>query len=947
MIGVNNSKVSNTSSRRMGAGIRTSSTLFILWPLIFKWSHYLLFLFQTRLRYNFCRIALPCLFLWHSALLSGQSSNSNFAADFKHIPLTEALASMKEKYNLKIAYDDKALDKIVIDRTFEGLSLGEAIDNLLANTGLVYKILGKDKVLIRTADLAELPTDVPEELSLSGQVLDPISGEGLAFATITTLDGKRGTIADEMGKFFFRVSEGETKLRVQYLGYQGKDIEVKQAEKSIIVNLHAVPQEIPGITILEQMPTLGASQADGANVVHGGAMYRLPSFIGGVDAFRNIQLLPGVAAHDDLSADLKIRGGEGNENLIILDGINLYYVDHYFGIFSAINANMVEEINLYKNSFPVEYGGRLSGLVEIKTHEVLNEKAAFNIGVDLLTTNASMQVPIVKNMAVLLGGRMTNNNIADHKIFNLLQQEQQSSVVKQLTNTSTITRPTVIGIEPDFHFYDANAKWIWQYKPTTRLTASFFQGFDQFDYTYQEIFRSRLGPFQINNKETNEENANWRNTGFSFQVEQDWSPKWQSHLNVNTSFYKETSDLQNSLLQASVLTGEIIRERSQFLGTQNTIHSSELNLKNTLSISPLEDLVLGYQLVKNKVSFDISAEAGQILNRNDEGYQHTLYGEYAFHLGKPLSISAGLRATHYNLTNQWYLSPHLLALYQANEQFLLKSSWNINQQFTREIYHEDRFGRTFDILTMAKAAGFPVAASEQFMLGGNFKMAGLEVDLEMYRKATTGMIEYAQIRNGRGELGKPIQRTDFRFFEGDRLTRGLDLLLKKSIGPYSGWLAYTLSKTTLRFPAISKGVPFPSVDDRRHQLKWVNQYRWKKWDFSLVYIFSSGTPYTDISLLGETSLDREEISPAERISYLEDYHRVDAGLNYSFPLWGGKARVGGSIFNLFDRKNVKQRQYIYSITESRNENDTPINTVLGTELQLLDFTPNLSFSFSF
>jgi len=113
------------------------------------------------------------------------------------------------------------------------------------------------------------------------------------------------------------------------------------------------------------------------------------------------------------------------------------------------------------------------------------------------------------------------------------------------------------------------------------------------------------------------------------------------------------------------------------------------------------------------------------------------------------------------------------------------------------------------------------------------------------------------------------------------------------------------------------------------------------------YVFSSGTPYTDISLLDELSQNRTNISPEDRISYLEDYHRVDVGANYNFTLWGGKARIGGSIFNVLDRNNVKQRQYIYSVAETRSENASTFNTVLGTELQLLDFTPNLNFAFSF
>ncbi|NRB51145.1 MAG: TonB-dependent receptor [Saprospiraceae bacterium] len=876
-----------------------------------------------------------------------QTGRQSFSAAYQNVPITTALAEFRDKYGIKIAYDDQALAGIQVNSSFENLSLDLAMQELLSETTLVYRVMGKDKVLIRPKSLAEVAAEESAVGKVSGKVLDPYTGEGLAYATVTTLDGKRGTIADEWGEFSFDLARGEQELRVQYLGYEAKDIKVDKSAGPVLVKLRARPQEIPSVTIVEQHPILTLDQADGSTRLFAGTFSRLPTFVAGPDVLRNLQLLPGIAAQDDLSAELKIRGGEADENMIILDGIQLHKVDHYFGVFSAINGSVVEEVRLYKNTYPVEFGGKLSGLLDMRTKAGLGELAGGEIGLDLLASNLTLQMPMGKNASLVLAGRMTNNNLGNYKILNLLQQEEQQSPVQQLNSISTITRNNIVAIEPDFRFYDLNAKWSWQAHPNTRFTASYFRGYDEINFDYAKDFRNRIGQTFVSNEETNQEISSWENHGASFQWEQAWSPKLETHLNLSASEYGEEIGISRLLRQSRLRTGELLKERLQSKTTENSIQTLSLNWNANYAFSLEQQLQLGYQLNQDQVAFGISAENGSLLARSNTGLQNAAYAEYVWKMPWNLRIQGGLRLTHYDLTQDFYWSPRVDLQYDLSKNASLKTSWGINQQFTREIYHEDRFGRTFEFLSLAADEGIPVASSEQFMIGTNIRRNGWELDIEMYRKYTDGMIEHALVSNGRERLDRPTRRTEFRLFKGDRLTRGIDFLLKKTTADYQGWVAYTLSKTTLSFPAIAQGTPFPSQDDRRHQLKWVNQYRYKDWDFSLSYIFSSGTPYTDISLLDDLSRDRTTIRPEERISYLEDYHRVDISASYNFLLGGRKARVGVSIFNLFDRQNVKQRQYIFSIAETRADNVPTFNTVVGMELQLLDFTPNISFSYAF
>jgi hypothetical protein len=89
--------------------------------------------------------------------------------------------------------------------------------------------------------------------------------------------------------------------------------------------------------------------------------------------------------------------------------------------------------------------------------------------------------------------------------------------------------------------------------------------------------------------------------------------------------------------------------------------------------------------------------------------------------------------------------------------------------------------------------------------------------------------------------------------------------------------------------------------------------------------------------------DRGTITPESRLSYLDDYHRVDLATTYSFHIGKTNVQANLSFFNLLNHQNVKYRQYIYSFVpaDPRSGQSKPQNTVQGLELQSLDFTTSV------
>jgi hypothetical protein len=151
-------------------------------------------------------------------------------------------------------------------------------------------------------------------------------------------------------------------------------------------------------------------------------------------------------------------------------------------------------------------------------------------------------------------------------------------------------------------------------------------------------------------------------------------------------------------------------------------------------------------------------------------------------------------------------------------------------------------------------------------------------------------------------------------------------------------LAYTLSKAVNSFPQIQRGALIPSRDDRRHQLKWVNNWQWGKFSFSANYIYSSGRPYFDQRIINS---DRRP----DNVRSIPSYQRLDTGIDYNFPIGRTRAKVGLSVFNLTNNANVKYLQFIYST--NAEESNRLINRVIGSQADLLDRTLNLSLGWAF
>ncbi|MFK7982656.1 MAG: carboxypeptidase-like regulatory domain-containing protein [Saprospiraceae bacterium] len=878
--------------------------------------------------------------------------------------MSDVFETLRTKYQLTIAYDYGAVKNIEVNKTIRSKDLETALTTLFKNTNLEFQLTEDKRILVRkvqTSALSKTATPITNQYTFTGKITDIKSKTPLAFATIYCPLTNKGVSTDEDGNFSLTVSSPKTEgtISIQYLGYIPRAFAWKKGEdlSNLQIDLQIKSLDFAEITIIEKLPTFTVNQTDGSMVLNAKQLNNLPSFGGGNDVFRGLQLLPGISASDDLSAELKIRGSDGDENMVIFDGITLYKIDHFYGVFSAINPSIVNQVKVFKNAFPVEYGGRTAGVIDLASHGISEPKIGGQLQADLLTSSAHLALPINEKMGILIGGRTTNKNVADTDLFSLI------NTADDLKNDNALT---LSKINPAFKFYDFNAKWIWQLSQQSTISVSYFKGYDELNSIYEIFFETKNNKdnrkYEVKNTETLNEFAKWNNQGASLQLNHQWNPKINTNINLAYSAYEEQQAINSTLIRAITrkprpgfpslppesLTDTLL-ELNLNNGFSNSIKGTELNIKNRWSISNKQQLTFGYHLIHNQVTSDLTVDNKKPLSQDLTGSQHSSYLQYNLSGFNKLSLGLGLRNTYYTVTQKNYLSPRISLTYEASERLHLKASCSQYYQFLRTNEREDRFGKNYDywVLSTDKRGESPVASSKQCMLGLNLKNDGFELDIEAYYKNLDGVTEFAPTANGflTGDVNTSSNKL-FEFYNGTGVSKGIDVLLKKNAGNYTGWLSYTLSKTTHSFPKIDNGNPFPSLDDRRHQVKLVNQYRYKKFDFSAVYIFSSGRAYTDLTIINGQQ-DRKDLKVNERISYLKDYARLDISAGYKFNIGSTKARIGASIFNVLNRENVKYKQFIRSIPNEKGDNNQEINQITGIEALMLGFTPNVSFSLAF
>lgn len=796
---------------------------------------------------------------------------------------------------------------------------------------------------------------LPQSISynIKGEVKDKVSGEALVYVNVLIKETTIGATTNERGYFVIVDAPADTlKLIVSYIGYVTQEISFdnrKGNSKHLHIELTPKVIESEEVVVKAENYKMWKTTDEVSQITISPKEIAYLPRIGEVDIFRSLQLMPGISGVNDGSAGLYIRGGTPDQNLVLLDGMTVYHVDHFFGFFSAFNADAIKDIQVYKGGFPASFGGRLSSVIDLtgKTGNINNFN--LSLGANLLSVNGIMEIPFLSKGSILISARRSFADIIESPTYNSIftmfnsSEEQQQPQIGGRGGFANFQQETVL---PSFYFYDLNAKISYQLTEKDFASVSFYSGDDYLDqspdpqqFTASNFFGENAGE-NLTREAT--EITEWGNIGSSIRWSRQWNDVFFSNLTAAYSEY--TSNNTSSQNFASNIQSDSGNAVSNFFKTvqDNQIKDFTFRLDNEWNITQSHKIGLGTWISSIETDYKhLTNDSLFIVDRNNKGFTSAFYLQDKWKILEDLDLTAGLRSTYFNLTDSYHWEPRASFNYNIFDNFKLKGAWGENYQFINQITSENVLDGSRDFWILSDETLEP-GFSENYILGLEYETNDYLFSVEGYYKNFENLVEFTQrIRRDPRNAGNDINNYLINFYGGTGYAKGIEFLLQKKFGPFNGWVSYTLGKVEYTFPAFDNGDPFPAKQDRTHEFKIVGNFTTGRWVFSSSWLFATGQPYTSpesqyyITLLnGET---QSYIHVSEKNAYrLPDYHRLDLSVAYKFENKSFNGELGASVFNLYGRKNIWYKKY-----------DLNVSPVLITDVAMLGFTPTVFVKLNF
>ncbi len=874
--------------------------------------------------------------------LIGQETLDDIRIDYDNqdASLNQIFADLEEEYGIRFSYATQALGNQTMDVDFQEDKIEDVIEYLLADQNMEYKIVANN-ILVRKKEAYEVDANdaYHASLHLSGKVTTEQRSDALDYATISITNSSIGTYTDKNGRFDIEVPEEliNENLVIQYIGYERVEYKISElADTYIITPMTLNNFAIEAITIVNKQKPIKIGNIDNNIVLNNGQITSGTSNVMGGDIARQIQLLPGITAHEDDSADIKIRGSNSEETLLILDGMPIYNANHYYGIFSGVNTAYIDSVNLFKNSYPIHYGGRTAGLVELFSDNDIPQKPYVSANLDLLTSSVIAKIPLSSNSTFSIAGRTTIKDI-DNQQFNTKKSKREDR--QRLENLNN--KPKDQNSDPSSRFYDINSKFLWSTEKQ-KFQLNLFRSADQAQNRYLiEITDNQENGITLEAIDNQIWSTNASSMIYDLMINKNLTLRSRSFFSQYINDEENILKLNKKYTQTPLpppnenpLFTELKSKQDNSLtdiGTDNFLQYQKGNHTYKIGVTATHH-ELEYGFKENKIN-----KFGGMASFLELGG----YLNYEFLLANKLKINTGLRAIHYTNLNQTMLAPRLNANLIISNNLSLKSSFGIEQQVIRQLNYEYR-AQPMQLWISAGENDVPVLSSTNFMIGTTYKNAYFSLDVELYNKAKKGVLEFVVLTPSNPSNQGNMAR-DYELFKGDGFSRGIDIILSSGYKKYDTYLSYTLSKNEQQFKDIFHNALYPSENDRRHQLKWINSVTSGKFTYGMNAIFVSGLPYIDIRNImlngritqTDPNLIRQRLRP---------YHRIDVSVAYDFKISKYNSKLTFSVFNLMDTQNVK---YIHSVATELTPNQNNINVILGNETNLLNRTVNLGFNIEF
>jgi hypothetical protein len=816
----------------------------------------------------------------------------------------QLLLHLEEKSGIVFSYSNQVClpRRVILKKTKAPVKY--FLDQIFAACHVEYQVR-MNKILIIPQKLTDLI------FSIKGYVQDSISGESLIGANVFDLFGNKGVSTNEFGYFSITLNGGDVYLGSSYIGYNMGYQPFRLSKDTLIVF------KLTPMPALDEVPVLGTmvsgdiqSSRTGTIDIPVSQIVNVPSFMGEADVVKTIQLFPGVQSGNEGFSGLYVRGGGADQNLVLLDDVPVYHMEHLLGFFSVFNPDAINKITLIKGGFPAQYGGRLSSVLDIRTYEGNNQKLKGSVGIGLLSSKLS------------LDGPLWNKNTTFSVSLRRTYYDLMAAIFQNSENSSG-----------SYYFYDINAKVNHTFSPKSRLYLSFYNGKDDVEshYNFKDITKSLLDD-DYDYKDTklsDKTSTGWGNvvcagrwnyifndkvfanitTSFSnyrfyndqgqnYYVNDAWS-------NVNTHYYSGIMDFGAKIdLDYYATSGNHFKAGASY--TRHQFYPGIDVVQTELSNSEKRDTTYGGKIIY--------------------GHEMHAYLQDDIVISPTLKFNTGMHLSMFYTGSKFYTTfePRLTGRLLVSPSVSIKASYSTMTQYMHLLstaslsMPTDLWLPVTDEIKPMNAWQTSLSAEWQIM--PDFNLTG-----EVYYKKTNNLLDY---KNNQSFFDTNTDWTG-KLTSGTSTSYGLEVLLHRKFGSWSGWAGYTLSKSDNQFDEINQGQPFRSNNDRRHDGSLFLSYLFNDHvDASLTWSVGSGKPvtladekyYAPQLPTGNSNAVTYSESYSKRNGYtMPAFHRMDVGVNFKKENRWGERIWSVGVMNVYGRQNPFFLFYSDAVNETTGE----------------------------
>ena len=715
-------------------------------------------------------------------------------------------------------------------------------------------------VRIGKANLSE----TRDSFTLSGQVRRERNGEPIPDLAIRNAAGILLDVTNAQGRYALNLEPGYHELVASAMGIREMrrevflyndgvlDLEMEediQVLEEVVVEADAEENVIAAVTGSEQIDTEESKN--------------IPIVLGERDILQIAKALPGISSAGEGATGLNIRGGKTDQNLILLDDAVIYNPTHFFGIFQALNPFTTEGVEIYKGSIPVEHGGRLSSVLDIRSKNGSVEGIKAEGSVGPVTANLAVELPIKKDTAsLIIGGR---GAYADWILRSLDEESLNNS---------------------EASFYDGIVKYHHRLGERSELRATGYYSNDQFSITSDSLF-------------------NYNNTLASFRWDHPLSEKTNGALFVGYSDYRFGIDFDSESNMDFQLDYGINETQFKYklntgLTDQHTLNYGITGKYYSVNPGSIEPLNSGSDIEPFEINREKALEGAVFLGDLFEVTDKWLLdigARYAFYAalgpnsqnryapGQPLNESTRIETIEYDSGEfiETYGGPEFrfAARYLVDDSFSVKGSFNTAYQFIHTLTNNTTASPidTWKLsdLNIEPQTGWQAALGFYKNLDDN----NIEISLEGYYKQMENVLDF---KTGADLLLNENVETEV--LQGDGKAYGVEFLIRKNRGDLNGWLSYTYSRSLYRFDSefaeerVNDGDFFPSNFDKPHDISLILNYKFtRRYSASMNFAYQTGRPVTyPVGTFRFNNADFVVFSDRNEFR-IPDYYRLDLGIN--------------------------------------------------------------------